>query len=143
MTTKPGVALGIVLLLAIPVLAHHPFSAEYDWKRPVTVSGTVTKLDWENPHARLYIDSKDADGTAQNWNFEMGSLNALQKAGWAKDTVKMGDTVLVDGWLARSKAKPNVANMKSIRLPNGRELSGASSVGDADPGEKIEPKSTI
>jgi hypothetical protein len=133
--------LGIVSLLAIPVLAHHPFSAEFDWKHPVRLTGTVTKLEWENPHARLYIDVEDETGKPQKWNFEMGSLSALYKAGWRKDTVKMGDTVTVDGWLARSKSKIYTANMKSVWLANGRELSGASAIGDG-PQERIEPKAS-
>jgi hypothetical protein len=138
MTTKLGIALGIVLLLAIPVLAHHPFSAEYDWKKPISLTGTVTKLEWENPHARLYIDVENPDGKVENWNFEMGSVSALRKASWSKDAVKMGDTVTVDGWLARSKA--NTANMKAVWLADGRELSGASSIGNAEPREPIKPK---
>jgi len=140
MTIKLGIALGIVLLLAIPVLAHHPFSAEYDWKKPVSITGAVTKLEWENPHAHLYVGVEDETGKSETWSFEMGSLSALQKAGWTKETVKMGDTVTVDGWLARSKSKTTTANMKAIWLSNGRELSGASSIGDTEPHEEIKPK---
>ena len=141
-TVKLAIALGIVLLLAIPVLAHHPFSAEYDWKKPVSITGAVTKLEWENPHAYLYVGVEDETGKSETWTFEMGSLSALQKAGWRKDTVKMGDTVTVDGWLARSKSKANTANMKAIWLSNGRELSGASSIGDTERHEEIKPKAS-
>ena len=141
-TIKLAIALGIVLLLAIPILAHHPFSAEYDWKKPVSITGAVTKLEWENPHAYLYVGVEDETGKSETWSFEMGSLSALQKAGWRKDTVKMGDTVTVDGWLARSKSKTNTANMKAIWLSNGRELSGASSIGDTEPHEEIKQKAS-
>jgi hypothetical protein len=141
-TIKWAIALEVVLLIAMPVLAHHPFSAEFDLKKPVTLSGTVTKFDWANPHAYLRANIEDADGTTHTWSFEMGSVIALQKAGWNKETVKPGDKVAIEGWLARSPGKPTTANMKSIRLADGRELSGASSIGPADPQEKIEPKAS-
>jgi hypothetical protein len=141
-TIRFGIALGVVLAVALPVLAHHPFPVEFDWKKPVTVSGVVTKFDWENPHAYLRINVQDSEGMTRSWNFEMGSLSALRKAGWTKETLKPGDKVSIDGWRARSPSKPTTANMKTIRLPNGRELSGASSAGDAEPHERIEPKAS-
>jgi hypothetical protein len=123
-----------VFLAALPVLAHHPFSAEYDWKQPMTVTGTVTKLDWANPHAHIYVDAKDPDGKTKSWTFELGGINALTNAGWSKDIVKAGDTVTVDTWL--SKTQSNVGNVKSIKLPDGRELSGASSIVDPNANPK-------
>ena len=126
--TSRLLALTVVLFLAVPVLAHHPFSAEYDWKKPVTVAGTVTKVDWANPHARIFVDAKDTTGKMVNWEFELGALTALTKAGWNKTTVKTGDSISVDGW--QSKNRANGANAKSVRLPNGRELSAASSIAD-------------
>jgi Family of unknown function (DUF6152) len=128
MKSKLFVSVMTVFLAALPVLAHHPFSAEYDWKQTVTVTGTVSKLDWANPHAHIYVDAKDSDGTVKNWTFELGGINALTNAGWSKDIVKTGDTITVDAWL--SKSQRNAANVKSIKLPNGRELSGASSIVD-------------
>ncbi len=127
-----GITLGVVVLLAMPLLAHHPFSAEFDWKKPVTMSGVVTRLDWENPHSYLHANIQHPDGTLQSWTFEMGSVIGLKKAGWTKTTVKPGDMVMIEGWLARSPSKPTTANMKAIRLPDGRELSGASSNGNTD-----------
>jgi hypothetical protein len=128
MTTRLFAALSLVLLLTLPVLAHHPFSAEYDWKKPVTVTGTVTKVDWSNPHAHIFIDAKDSSGKTQNWDFELGALNALTNVGWSKTTIKNGDTITIDGWQARSKLTG--ANAKSVKLANGRELSAASSIVD-------------
>jgi len=128
MKSKLFVSIITVFLAAFPVLAHHPFSAEYDWKQPISVTGTVSKLDWANPHAHIYVDAKDPDGKTRSWTFELGGLNALTNAGWSKDIVKTGDTVVVDAWL--SKSQSNVGNVKSIKLPNGRELSGASSIVD-------------
>ena len=130
--TKFAVAFGILMLIAVPLFAHHPFSAEFDQKKPVTLSGVVTKVDWENPHTYLHANVLQPDGTTQTWSFEMGSVIGLKKAGWTKTTVKPGDMVMIEGWLARSKSKPTTANMKAIRLPDGRELSGASSNGNTD-----------
>jgi len=131
------VSMMTVFLAALPVLAHHPFSAEYDWKQPVTVTGTVSKLDWANPHAHLYVDAKDSDGKTKNWTFELGGINALTNAGWSKETVKTGDTITVDAWL--SKSQSNLANVKSIKLQSGRELSGGSSIVDPN-ANPTEPK---
>jgi hypothetical protein len=126
--TSRFLGLAVALFLAAPVLAHHPFSAEYDWKKPVTVSGTVTKVDWANPHARIFVDAKDATGKTVKWEFELGALSGLNKAGWQKTTVKTGDSITVDGWMSRSRA--NGANVKSVKLSTGRELSAASSISD-------------
>ena len=131
-TIRLGTTLGIVLLIAVPLFAHHPFSAEFDQKKTVTLSAVVTKFDWGNPHAYLHAIVPQPDGTTQAWSFEMGSVVGLKKAGWTKTTVRPGDMVTIEGWLARSKSKPTTANMKAIRLPDGRELSAASSNGSTD-----------
>jgi uncharacterized protein DUF6152 len=137
MISKVSTFLSILLLAALPVLAHHPFSAEYDWKKPVTVSGTVTKLDWANPHAHVYVDAIGTDGKQTSWNFELGGINALTTAGWTKSTLKTGDMITVEAWLAKSQA--NMGNVKSVTLSNGRELSGGSSIADPNANE---PKSS-
>ena len=131
------VSIMTVFLAALPALAHHPFSAEYDWKQPVTVTGTVSKLDWANPHAHLYVDAKDSDGKTKSWTFELGGINALTNAGWSKEAVKAGDTITVDAWL--SKSQSNMANVKSIKLQSGRELSGGSPIADPN-ANPTEPK---
>jgi len=118
----------VISMTAVAAFAHHPFSAEYDWKKPVTVTGTVTKIDWTNPHAFLYVDAKDSDGRQMNWTLEMGSVGALTRAGWKRDTLKMGDQVTVDAWMAKSG--PGKANVKSVKMSNGRELAGGSSFVD-------------
>src|SRR5687768_313600 len=117
---------GVLLLATLPALAHHPFFVEYDWKKPVTVSGTITKVDWANPHAHIYVEAKDTNGQTRNWTFELGGISALTRAGWSKATVKNGETVTVDAWLSRNK--DNVGNVKSVTLSSGKELSGASSI---------------
>ena len=133
MTRKIIVGIGMCLMLSLPLLAHHPFSSEYDWKKPVTVSGKVTKVDWSNPHAHLFVDVVGADKKVSHWEFEMGSTNALENVGWNKTSVKTGDMVTVDAWM--SKHKSNMANMKSIKLADGKEMSAASSIADANTAE--------
>ena len=126
-----------ILVLAVSAYAHHPFSAEYDWKQPVTLTGTVSKVEWSNPHAFLYIDAKDQNGEMMHWTLEMGSPAALTHAGWSRTSLKMGDQVSVDAWM--SKTKKDHANVKSVKMADGRELSGASSIGNMPSQEKNKP----
>src|SRR5580658_8822270 len=98
MKMKSAVSMaGLLVVAALPVLAHHSFSAEYDSNKQATMKGTVTKLEWMNPHARFYIDVKDASGKVTNWEFELGSPNGLLRAGWTRSSLKMGDDVIVKG----------------------------------------------
>jgi Family of unknown function (DUF6152) len=101
-------AIGVLILTAAPALAHHSFDAEYDENKPVTITGIVTKLDWVNPHAFVYIDSKDADGTVRSYKIEMGPPYALVRGGWKHDSVKIGDKVTVQN-AARAKDGSNGA----------------------------------
>jgi len=113
------------LLAVIPVYAHHPFATEYDSNKPVTLTGTVTKMDWTNPHAYLYMDVKGDDGKTTSWTMELGNPKKLQDAGWMKDSVKMGDQVTVEGWRARDGS--NHANANTVTLPDGKKLAAGSS----------------
>ena len=112
-------ALGLVGLAA-PVVAHHSFSTEYDVKKPIKVTGTVVRLEWTNPHARLYVDSVDTAGTKITWNFEMASPNILERNGWSRKALKANDTVVVEGFAGRADATRGIAN--SIKFPDGRAL---------------------
>jgi hypothetical protein len=124
------VALAVMLLsAAVPVLAHHAFSAEFDQSKPVKVSGEITKLEWVNPHAWLFIDVKGTDGKAVGWRFEMGAPNALLRAGWSKNDIKVGTPVTISGFLARAGGP--VGNAFQVRLPDGRDLFASSSIKDA------------
>jgi hypothetical protein len=102
--------------------AHHAFAAEYDEKKRVVVSGTVAAFEWTNPHAWLYVDGKDADGTFDKWGFEMGSPGGLQRRGWKPTELKKGDLVTVEGYAAEDGR--NVANARMVTLPDGRKLFG-------------------
>ena len=118
----------LVLLAALPLDAHHAFAAEFDVNQPVKVKGTITKVDWVNPHAWLYIDVKCDDGKIVNWHFELGPPNALIRLGWKKDSIPAGLVVEVSGF--RAKSGEAVGNGRSIILPDGRELfSGGSGPG--------------
>jgi hypothetical protein len=114
-----------LFLAAIPIAAHHAFAAEFDVNQPVKVHGTVTKVEFVNPHAWIYVDVKGTDGKVVNWHFELGPPNALFRLGWKKDAVPNGTEVDISGF--RAKSGEAVANGRSITLPDGRELfSGGS-----------------
>ena len=108
--------------------AHHSFAAEYDRTKPITLKGTVTKVEWQNPHIYFYLDVKGANGVVENWAIEGGAPNTLYRAGWRKDSLQVGNTVTVDGWLAKSGAR--LANMRSVVLADGSRVLGGSSGGD-------------
>ncbi|HEY3824306.1 MAG TPA: DUF6152 family protein [Bryobacteraceae bacterium] len=121
-------AVGLVFS-ALPLLAHHSFAAEYDASKPITVTGSVTKVEWMNPHARFYVDVKGENGKVTNWNFELGAIPVLLKQGWKKDSLKVGDQVTVDA--SRAKDGSNSANARKVVLPDGRRVFGGSSAPDA------------
>jgi hypothetical protein len=102
------------------VSAHHSFAAQYDGDKPVTLKGVVTKVEWTNPHARFYIDVKEADGKLVNWNLELASPNYLKRAGWSSTSLKQGDEVTVEGSMARSGA--NMANASSVTFADGTRV---------------------
>ena len=123
-------ALGL-LLAAVPVMAHHSFAAEFDSNKPIKMTGTVTKIEWMNPHAYFYIDVKDASGKVTNWGLEMGSPNGLMRQGWTRNSMKIGDEVTVEGSAAKDGS--NIGNARSVTLSGGQRLFAASSQTPANP----------
>jgi len=117
------------VLAGTPAAAHHSFAAEFDITKPVTLAGKVTKIEWTNPHAYLFIDVPDPKtGAITNWEIEMGSPNGLTRLGWTRNLVKAGDAVTVEGSLGRNK--PNLANARSVVMTDtGKKLGAASSEG--------------
>jgi len=123
------VAVAVILLsAAVPVIAHHAFSSEFDQSKPVKVQGAITKLEWVNPHAWLWVDVKGEDGKVVAWSFEMGSPGSLLRNGWKKDDIKPGTVVAITGFLARGGGP--VGNAYKVQLSNGRDLFAGSSVGE-------------
>jgi hypothetical protein len=114
-----------VLSLDWPTRAHHSFAAQYDKSKPITLTGTVTKMEWMNPHIYFYLDVRDAQGTSTSWAIEGGAPHTLYRAGWRRDSLKVGDVVTVDGFLARDGSK--LANMSTAQLADGRKIFGLSS----------------
>jgi hypothetical protein len=124
------VACAGLLVSAVPVAAHHAFAAEFDANKPVKLHGTVTKVEWVNPHSWIYIDVKGPDGKVVNWTFELGAPGAMLRQGWKKDSIPAGLEVDISGF--RAKSGENVANGRSITLPDGKELfSGGSGPGSS------------
>jgi len=126
MRNKLALIAGVGLILgAVPLAAHHSFEAEYDFNKTLKVTGTVTKVEWMNPHARFYVDVTDDSGKVTNWNFELGPIVILVRNGWRKDSLKPGDQVTVEGFLA--KDGDALANARRVTLPDGRRVFAGSS----------------
>ena len=125
---KSGVAVLLLIAATAPVRAHHSFAAQYDRGKPVTLKGTVTKVEWANPHIYFYLDVKTPDGKVEQWAVEGGAPNSLYRSGWRKDSLQAGNVVTVDGWLAKDGSK--LANMRAVVLADGRQVLGGSSGGN-------------
>jgi hypothetical protein len=119
-------ATALMLGAATAIQAHHSFAAQYDSNKPVTMNGVVTKVEWTNPHVYIYVDVTDQSQKVSNWAFEMGPPHMLQKAGWKRNNLKIGEEVQVDGWLARDGS--NSANARRVtRKSTGEALGAATS----------------
>jgi hypothetical protein len=125
-------ALGLALAAALPVLGHHSFAAEYDPTRAIRIQGTLTKIEWTNPHSYFYVDVKDEQGKIINWGCEAGAPGALSRRGFKRGDVKLGDVVVVDGYLAKDGS--HFMDARRVTLPDGRIVSGGSA-GDGGPGD--------
>jgi len=124
----PIMAMALVALSA-PLFAHHSFSAQYDANKPITLKAVVTRFEWTNPHARFFIDVTDDKGIVTNWNLELGSPNTLARAGWTRKALAVGDTVTVEGALAKDGSK--MANARTVSLSSGKTVFAGSPGGVA------------
>ena len=118
-----AVALGL-LGLGAPSLAHHAFSSEYDENKVVTLKGTVTKVEWTNPHARFFVDVVNPDKTVTSWSFELASPNSLTREGWDRHTLTVGDAISVSGFAAKSGK--SMASTRTVTTPDGKALFGGT-----------------
>ena len=129
-------AVFVVAAAAVPVIAHHSFAAEFDAKKPVKLQGTVTKMEWINPHSWIHIDVKTPDGKVERWMVEGGAPNALLRRGWNKNSLPEGTEIIVEGFQAKDGS--NRANGRDITFPDGKKLFvGSSGIGAPD--ERKEP----
>ncbi len=122
----------LALLNTLPVRAHHSFAAEFDGTKPVRLVGTITRIEWTNPHSYFYLDVRGAAGGQNNWACESGNPGALSRRGWRKGDIKLGDTLIVDGYLAKDGSR--LIDARRVKLPDGRTVYGGSA-GDGGPGD--------
>jgi hypothetical protein len=133
MKTKLAILiLGFGLSAVVPIQAHHSFAAEFDGSKAVRLRGTLTKIDWSNPHSYFYIDVKDEKGNVVNWGCEAGAPGALSRRGFKRGDIKIGDAIVVDGYPAKDGS--HLVDARRVTLPDGRSVSGASA-GDGGPGD--------
>ena len=123
---RQALCLATLFLVAAPLCAHHSFSAQYDRNQPVELTGAVTKIEWNNPHVYFYIDVlNETTGRVENWAWEMGAPAVIQRSGWSRNSMKIGDLVTVEG--SRAKNGDNHGNARSVVLVSTGERLGAGS----------------
>lgn len=130
---RPSTAASLLFVFALgvaPLLAHHSFSAEFDGSKAVELKGTVTRVDWANPHVYFYIDVKDGQGKVISWGCETGGPGGLRRAGWNRESMKVGDQVTVEGYLAKDGS--HLIDARNVTLADGRRIF-AGTPGDGGP----------
>ena len=129
------IAAAVVVAATASASAHHSFAAEFDAQKPIRLVGTITKVQWTNPHSFFYLDVKDESGNVVNWACEGGGPGALSRRGFKRGDLKLGDTLVVDGYLARDGS--HLIDARRVTLPDGRSVYGGSQ-GDGGPGSRLE-----
>ena len=119
-----------LICAAVPLAAHHSFAAQYDRNKPATLTGPVTKIDWINPHARFFMDAKDASGKVVNWEVELAAPAMLIRRGWSKSALPVGKSVTVSGSLAKDGS--NLLNASTVTLSDGKRVFAGSSGDDSN-----------
>lgn len=135
MAVNMKLSIGIAALgfaCTLPLAAHHSFAAEFDGNKAIRLKGKLTKIEWTNPHSYFYMDVIDDGGSTVNWSCEAGSPGALSRRGFKRGDIKLGDTLIVDGYLAKDGS--HLIDARRVTLPDGRIVSGGSA-GDGGPGE--------
>jgi DNA/RNA endonuclease YhcR with UshA esterase domain len=132
MIVVAAIAMFLVCVTAAPGSAHHSFAGEFDVEKPIKLQGTVTRVEWINPHAWIHIDVRKPDGTVESWAIEGGTPNTLYRRGITRDSVKAGMVINVDGYLARDGSKK--ANGRDLTLPDGRKLFLSGAGANEQPG---------
>jgi len=123
---------GLLTVAALPAAAHHSFAAEYDSAKPITLHGAVIRVEWTNPHARFYVEVKDADGKASTWNLELASPNVLVRQGWTRQSLRIGDEITVSGSMAKDGSK--MANAREVTLASGKRVfAGSAGTPESEP----------
>ncbi len=140
MNTRCTVLAGLagLFLAALPVAAHHSFAAEYDGSKPVTLKGKVTQVEWINPHSWIHVDVVGDDGKVVNWSCETAPPNGLYRQGWRRDTLKQGDEVVIEGFLAKDGSHTMTARM--VQTPDGRRLFAGSATDGGPQAQKPNDK---
>jgi len=123
---------GVAVSGGARLAAHHSFAAEFDATKPIRITGTLAKIEWTNPHSYFYVDTKDETGAVVRWGCEAGAPGSLSRRGFKRGDLKLGDTIVVDGYLAKDGS--HLMDARRVTLPDGRIVSGASSA-DGGPGE--------
>jgi len=132
-------AAGLLTVAAVPVAAHHSFAAEYDANKTITLHGPVVRIEWTNPHARFYVEVKEANGTATIWNLELASPNVLVRQGWTRRSLNVGDEITVTGSAAKDGSK--MANARNVTLASGKRVFARSA--EAPEGDAPAPAAAL
>jgi hypothetical protein len=125
---RVAVVIPFLVFASLPLLAHHPFGSTFDWKQPTSLSGVVTSMDWTAPHVRIHLQVFEYWGPPDNYVLELGSPSALERFGWKKASVIVGDEIRVDGWLAHTGER--LISVRTVTTVDGRQYFGASSFYD-------------